>query len=53
MNRKPYVLVFDCGILKCWPYSEAQEFSQFDLSKYILYLTEEEAKKIVEYFEDE
>ena len=45
MNKKPYVLVSDCGVLKCWPYPEVQEFCQFDLSKEVIYLTDEELKK--------
>ena len=52
MIKKPYVLVLDCGVLKCWPYPEVQEFCQFDLSKEVIYLTDYEVKKIFEDVEE-
>ena len=52
MIKKPYVLVFDCGVLNCWPYPEVQEFCQFDLSKEVIYLTDYEVKKIFEDVEE-
>ncbi len=52
MIKKPYVLFFDCGVLKCWPYPEVQEFCQFDLSKEVIYLTDYEVKKIFEDVEE-
>ena len=38
--KNPYVYVLVDGVLRLWPYFEAQELCSFDLSQEIIYLTD-------------
>ncbi len=45
-NKKSYVIVSDVDRVMIWPYPEAQEYSIFDLSDSVIYLTDKEFEKI-------
>lgn len=45
-EKMPYVLIHVNGKKELWPYPEAQEFCLYDLSNSIIYLTDDEAKKL-------
>lgn len=44
VEKKAFILISINGNLVYWPYPEAQDFCNFDLSDSIVYLTDEEVK---------
>ena len=45
MEKMPYVLIYINNKFEYWPYEEAQEYSLYDLSDSIVWLTYDELKK--------